>query len=166
MNVFQKFWLVIKEFGAVAYATRVPTLVVGLIVFLLARTEPAQDMLAEAVTDAFKLTLGTAPDGAVPESFWRMRWLAILVSLAVLAFTAWYWARVVLMFHRAMPDLADNDEGAYRAGWRPHIVLWWPRLIGWLVFVGCAWGLKTVSGQYRDLGANADELVVAAWVVF
>ena len=166
MNVFQKFWLVLKEFGAVAYATRVPTLVVGLIVFLLARTEPAQDMLAEAVTDAFKLTLGTAPDGTVPESFWRMRWLAILVSLAVLAFTAWYWARVVLMFHRAMPDLAANDEGRYRASWRPLIVLWWPRLIGWLVYVGCALGLAEVSGQFRKLGANADELVVAAWVVF
>jgi hypothetical protein len=166
MNAFQKFWLIIKEFGAVAYATRVPTMVVGLIVFLLGRTEPAQDMMAEAVTDAFSLTLGTAPDGAGPESFWRMRWLAILASLAVLAFTAWYWARVVLMFHRAMPDLAGNREGAYRATWRPHIVLWWPRLIGWFVFLGCAWGLKTVSGQYRDLEANADQLVWAAWVVF
>src|SRR5215216_4686943 len=166
MNVFQKFWLVVKEFGAVAYATRVPTLVVGLIVFLLARTEPAQDMLAEAVTDAFKLTLGTAPDGAVPESFWRMRWLAILVSLAVLAFTAWYWARVVLMFHRAMPDLADNKEGAYRADWRPHIVLWWPRIIGFMVFFGCAWGLKEISDQYEKLEAEAYPLLWAAGVVF
>jgi hypothetical protein len=38
MNAFQKIWLFIKEFGAVAYATRVPTLVVGLIVVLLAFT--------------------------------------------------------------------------------------------------------------------------------
>lgn len=166
MNVFQKFWLVIKEFGAVAYATRVPTLVVGLIVVLLAYTEPAQDMLAEAVTDAFKLTLGTVPDGTVPESFWRLRWLAILASLAVLAFTAWYWARVVLMFHRAMPDLAGNKEGAYRAAWRPHIVMWWPRLVGFMVFFGCAWGLKDVSDLYEKLEAEAFPLLAAAVVVF
>ena len=167
MNVFQKSWLFFKEFGAVAYATRVPTLVVALIVFLLAYTEPAQDMLAEAVTDAFKLTRGTAPDGTtVPESFWRMRWLAILVSLGILAFTAWYWARIVLMFHRAMPDLAANPEGGYRAEWRPHIVLWWPRLIGFMVFFGCAWGLKAVSDQYEKLEAETGQLIWAAVVVF
>jgi hypothetical protein len=77
------------------------------------------------------------------------------VALSVLAFTAWYWARVVLMFHRAMPDLAGNKEGAYRAAWRPHIVMWWPRLVGFMVFFGCAWGLKQASDLYEKLEAEA-----------
>lgn len=166
MNFFQRSWLVIKEFGAVAYATRVPTLVVALVVFLMARTEPAQDMLAEAVTEAFHLTAGTAPEAGVPVSYWKGRWFTILVSLAILAFTVWYWARVVLMFHRAMPDLADNAEGQYRAEWRPRIVLWWPRLVGLAVFLGCAYGLRAVAGQYSALGADADELGWAGWAVF
>ena len=159
---FQDFWLILKEFGAVAYATRVPTLVVALIVFLVARTEPAQDMLAEAVTDAFNLTRGTAGDGTALESFWRLRWFAILGSLGILAFTAWYWARVVLMFHRAMPDLANNPEGQFRARCRPHIALWWPRLLGLAVFLGCALGLYEVADQYRALEADAFPLFLAS----
>jgi hypothetical protein len=162
MNVLQRLWLIAKELAVVAFATRVPTLVVAMVIFLLAFTEPAQDMLAEAVNEAFPDLFKTARPDDLPPSHWPLRWLAIVGALFVLAFTAWYWARVVLMFHRAMPDLSGHSEDQYRAEWRPRIVLWWPRALGTLVFVGCAWGLWNAADMYPRAGGDAGHLVRAA----
>jgi hypothetical protein len=144
----QHQWLVGKELGAVIFATRVPTLVVALVFVLLSCTEPAQDMLSEAALDVYVASPTTLP-------FFRWyRLAAMIATLIFLAASAWYWSRVVLMYHRAMPDLVDNEEGQYRSTWRPALVLWWPRILGTAVFVGSVLGLAGAIIQYANLKAQ------------
>lgn len=148
MAMLKRLWLIARELGVVVFATRVPTLVVAMVFLLLAITEPAQDMLAEAVLDLF----ADVPTNLGGHRFGRA--LTIPLSLIALAASAWYWSRVALLYHRSMSDLPDNDEGRFRSQWRPAVVLWWPRLVGTAVFVGCALGLFGAVEQYVTLKAD------------
>jgi hypothetical protein len=158
-DVAQGLWLIAKEIAAVAFATRVPTLVVALVFALLAITEPAQDMLSEAALDIYQTSPTTLP------FFQWYRLAAIVLSLILLGASAWYWSRVALLYERIMPDLPNNPEGVYRSEWRPAIVLWWPRLIGTAVFAGCVFGLVGATIQYAKLNAQGHSLWLYAAVV-
>ena len=76
--------------------------------------------------------------GVGEDNFWQypsgLLQIAFAVGLMFLALQAWSWSRIVI----------DSNYGADRATWRPRqFLIWTPRILGALPFVGTAWALWT-----------------------